>query len=978
MKYKITLLTLMLFCLGSMAWSQKATLSGKIMSEGAPVPGATVQIVGSTKGAAADDSGNYRITDIDASSVTVKISSIGFEDKTQNLTLKAGDNTLDVSIAELGKFLEEVVVTGLSINTKQKEQGTSRASLSGNAIRSMPAPTIENALSGRMAGVEAYSADGAPGGGYRFRIRGGNSLLGASEPLVIIDGVIMDNSNRNTTSGAAGNTGAASFGMNNGTRGLAAINPADIESLEVLKGAAAASLYGSRASAGVIVVKTKSGGKGKLSVNYGLDLGIATVSRSIQNYKTDWSSADIDQWVTFKNAPLAAAAQITAAEIAQYKKNNLTDWSKRPFQNGLFQRHTLNLQGGDKDFGYYVTLNHQNTDGHIKGTEFKTKGGRISLSSQPIDRLSLRLTGSYNKDFRTILPGGSPGFFIPNRWTVAALQLPFMRQDDQRPAFLAGTFGIKNPTEYARIQKRMDVERRQLSGNINYKILEDLSIDVNAGVDNSFMDGRTIYPFGLVTLFPVGRLDFDTEELIQKTLSVGINHLWKMNDKFYVKSAVGTQYDENSRKYFYKRFQTFDANRGDELDTISYTAGQPGSVLNFNPIVRTFGVYVNETFGIGKKLFVNLGGRFDRSTSYVEQFFFYPRASLSYQLTDNIRLRGAYGTSGIQPPPYQINLTYAFEGAGYNGSAGGYRFSNPGNKDLKPEKQTELEFGIDASLLNKRVNVELSYYNKTFTDMLFNGSVAPDINNGFTRFIRNIAQMYNKGFEFNVSAVLVRAKNLDVSVGFNGATLENKITKLNEPVRPEFGGVENVAQLRPNYSISAFYGGLSTSTAFGDRTYIGPSIPKFEGSFNTTIAYKKFTLIALLGGKGGYYRFNTTDRDLANPVARMHKEYWSLPLDQATAKFNDLTQWVQKADFLKLRQLGISYTFTPTDMSGIIKSFTVGINGSNLHTWSKYKGGYDIEAETSGSGAGNSWVRSIDAWEAGPPRQWTLSFNVGF
>jgi TonB-dependent starch-binding outer membrane protein SusC len=977
MKYKIHLLSFILLCLGSTMWAQKASLSGRVLNEGAPIPGATVQIIGSNKGAAADENGNYRITDIEAGSITIKISSIGFEDKTQDMSLKTGENTLDISLSESGKFLEEVVVTGLSINTKQKEQGTARASLSGDVIRTMPAPTIENALSGRMAGVEAYSTDGAPGGGYRFRIRGGNSLLGASEPLVIIDGVIMDNSNRNTTSGAVGNTGAASFGMNNGTRGLAALNPADIESLEVLKGAAAASLYGSRASAGVIVVKTKSGGKGKLRVSYGLDLGIANVSRPIENYKMDWSSADIDQWVGFKNAALAAASQITPTEVAQYKKNDLKDWSMAPFQNGLFQRHTLNAQGGDKNFGYYITLNNQNTDGHIKGTEFKTKGGRISLSSQPIDKLSLRLTGSYNKDFRTILPGGSPGFFIPNRWTVAGLQLPFMRLDDQRPAFIAGVTGIKNSTEYARIQKRMDVERKQVSGNINYKILEDLSLDINAGLDNSFVDGRTIYPFGLVSLFPVGRLDFDTEELNQKTLSVGVNHLWKMSDKFYVKSAVGTQYDENSRKYFYKRFQTFDANRGGELDTVSYTAGQPGSVLNFNPIVRTLGIYVNETFGIGKKLFLNVGGRFDRSTSYIEQFFFYPRASLSYQVTDNIRLRGAYGSSGIQPPPYQINLTYAFEGAGYNGSAGGYRLSNPGNKDLKPEKQTELEFGIDASLLNKRINVELSYYNKTFTDMLFNGSVAPDINNGFTRFIRNIAEMYNRGFEFNVTAAVVKAKDLDISVGFNGATLENKITKLNEPVRPEFGGVDNVAQLRPDYSISAYYGGTAASQP-ADRKYIGPSIPKFEGSFNTTIAYKKFTLIALLGGKNGYYRYNTTDRDLANPTVRMHKEFWNLPLDQATTKFNDLSQWVQKADFVKLRQLGLSYTYTPMDMTGIVKSFTVGINGSNLYTWSKYKGGYDIESETSGAGAGNSWVRGIDAWEAGPPRQWTVSFNVGF
>ena len=828
-----------------------------------------------------------------------------------------------------------------------------------------------------MAGVEAFSTDGAPGGGYRFRIRGGNSLLGASEPLVIIDGVIMDNSNRNTTTGAVGNTGAASFGMNNGTRGLAAINPADIESLEVLKGAAAASLYGSRASAGVIVVKTKSGGKGKLKINYGLDLGVAEISRPIQNYKNEWSGTEIDQWVGFKNVALAAAAKITDAELTQYKQNPMKDWSLEPFQKGVFQRHTLNVQGGNKMLGYYVTLTNQNTDGHIKGTEFKSTGGRVSLSSQPIDKLSIRVNGAYNKDFRSILPGGSPGFFIPNRWTVAALQTPFMRQEDQRPAFVAGSSGIKNSTEYARIQKRMDIERKQISGNINYKLLNDLSIDINAGLDDSYLDGRTIYPVAVTSIFAVGRLDYDTEKMTQKTLSVGLNHLWTISDKLYLKSAVGSQYDENERKYFYKRFQTLDATKGGELDTIGYTAPQAASILNFNPIVRTMGIYVNETFGIGKKVFVNLGGRFDRSTSFIEQFFFYPRASVSYQLSDNVRFRGAFGSSGIQPPPYQINLTYLFNAGGYNGSGGSYNFNNPGNKDLRPEKQTEVEFGVDASLFNKRVNVELSYYNKTFTDMLFNASVAPDINNGFTRFVRNIATMYNRGFEFNISAALIKKQDIQVNVGFTGSTLENKITKLNEPVRPEFGGLLNVAQLRQDYAISSFFGGTAASQP-ADRKYIGSAIPKFEGSFNTNIGYKNFTLLALFGGKGGYYRFNSTERDLSDPTVRMHKDNWSLPLDQATAKFNDLTQWVQKADFVKLRQLGVSYTYTPTGMKKFIKSVTIGINGSNLFTWSKYKGGYDIESETSGSGAGNAWVRSIDAWEAGAPKQWTASFNIGF
>jgi TonB-linked SusC/RagA family outer membrane protein len=982
MKSKTKLLFMLFFCLSYLTvWSQTATLTGKVASDGAPVPGATIQVLNSTKGTVADDNGVYSLTELPVGAVSLQISSVGFETISRNITLKAGNNSLDIDLSESGEFLNEVIVTGLSINAKQKELGTSRASVNGDVLKSMPAPTVETALAGRLAGIEAYSTDGAPGGGYRFRIRGGNSLFGASEPLIIIDGVIMDNSNRNTTTGVTGNTGAASFGMNNGTRALANINPSDIESMEVLKGAAAASLYGSRASSGVIVVKTKSGGKGKLSVNYGLDLGVASVARGIENYKTEWTESEVEQWAGFVNATLPATSQISATEIAQYKSNvvngRLTDWSRSGLQNGLFQRHTLNAQGGNKSFGYYVTLQSQNTDGHLKGTKFETQGGRVSLSSQPIDRLSLRVIGAYNKDFRSILPGGSPGFFIPNRWTVAGRVAPFMRQEDERAAFIAGTQNIRNGAEYARIQKRMDTERWQVSGNVNFKILEDFSIDVNAGLDESFVDGRTIYPFGLVSIFPVGRLDFDTEKLKQQTLSVGLNHLWKISDKLYLKSAVGTQYDENERKYFYKRFQTYDATKGSDLDTTSYTAPQNASILNFNPIVRTFGIYINETFGIGKKLFVNLGGRFDRSSAFVEKFFFYPRASVSYQITDDIRFRAAFGSSGIQPPPYQINLNYFFDVAGYNGSGGGYRPLNPSNENLIPETQQEIEFGIDAALLNKRLNVELTYYHKTFKDLLFGGSVAPDLNFGFTRFARNIASMYNRGFEFNVNMAVVKNEQIEWNIGLTGATLENKITKLNDPVSPEFGGLQSIAQLRPDYPIGAFYGGL-TSSAPASRAFIGTALPKFEGNINTSVNYKNFTLVAVVGGKGGHYRFNSTEFDLANAAVRFHKEYWNLPKDQLDARVNNLTNWVQKADFMKLRQLGLSYNYKPKAVKSFVKNITVGLVGSNLLTWSKYKGGYDIESETSGSGGGNAWVRGVDAWEAGMPRQWTLSFNIGF
>jgi hypothetical protein len=272
--------------------------------------------------------------------------------------------------------------------------------------------------------------------------------------------------------------------------------------------------------------------------------------------------------------------------------------------------------------------------------------------------------------------------------------------------------------------------------------------------------------------------------------------------------------------------------------------------------------------------------------------------------------------------------------------------------------------------------VELTYYNKSFKDMLFNASVAPDLNNGFTRFVRNIATMYNRGFEFNVSAAVIKKEDFNWNIGVTGATLDNKITKLNEPVSFEFGGLLNIAQLRPDNPIGGFYVGATTS-APATRTFAGTALPKFEGNMNTSFNYKNLSLVAVVGGKGGFYRFNSTEFDLANSNVRFHKELWNLPKDQLDAYVNNLANWVQKADFMKLRQLGLTYLYTPK-MQTVIKTMSISLIGSNLITWSKYKGGYDVEAETSGSGSPNAWVRGIDAWEAGMPKQWTVSFNIGF
>ena len=969
--------------------AQTATLTGKITSaNGESIPGASVLVLSTNLGSSADPSGTYKITGVPTGkTVSVRISGIGYKDASASVTLASGETrTLNIELDEGTKFLDEVIVTGLSINTKQKEMGTSRANINASTIESLPAPSVENALVGRLAGVEAYSTDGSPGGGFRFRIRGGNSISGTSEPLVIIDGIFMDNANRNTTSGAGGGnsaTGAATFGMQGGTRGLGALNPEDIESMEILKGAAAASLYGSRAAAGVIVVKTKSGGGGKLKIDYSLDVGTTELARNVRSYKTQWTATEIDTWAALINPTKTI---YTDANLAQYKINPITDYPTESFRQGSFQRNTVRLQGGTKKFGYYFSGNVQNSVGHIKGTDFKTKGGLLSLSSEPISGLSIKINVNYQDADRNTVASGSPGFFVPNRWANDVGIMPFMRLTDAK----ATLQGITNLDDYATIRRENSSTRWVASGNINYKILSNLSIDVTAGIDKSKINGNMIYPFGLVAIFPTGRLDRDYEELTSKTLTVGLNHAWKISEQVYLKSAAGSQYDDNERFYDYTRFQGLTAGR-DFRDTSAYTAPQRPTFFQVQPIVRTLGLYFNETLGIKDKLFINIGGRRDQSTAFSNDAFYYFRSSLSYQVMDEFRLRASYGQSGTQPAAYGATPTFRTVAGGYNGSGSSYVPNTPPNPGLSPEQQDEFEAGFDANLANGRLRVEMSYYNKMFTNLLLTSPVNPALNLGLVSGIRNVGSMYNRGLELSVSADIIQTKEMSWNVTLTGSTLDNKVTRMPQPPTPIPGGIDNIVQIREGYPVSGIWAGVPFSAApdapgvaapgsTAVRVFMGNTQPKFEGNINTTFQYGGLTLSALVGGKGGFFKYNQTARDLANPTKRQHAEFWDTPTAQLTSIYNDQTRWVQRADFIKLRQLNIAYN-VPSSMlknTKFIKRLNVGLTGANLAQWTTYSGGYDVEAETSGSGLTSAWARGIDSWDGGMPRSYTLSVNIGF
>jgi hypothetical protein len=256
--------------------------------------------------------------------------------------------------------------------------------------------------------------------------------------------------------------------------------------------------------------------------------------------------------------------------------------------------------------------------------------------------------------------------------------------------------------------------------------------------------------------------------------------------------------------------------------------------------------------------------------------------------------------------------------------------------------------------------------------------VNPALNAGFTSAPQNVGEMYTRGIEVGINGDVYRKGDFTWNVGLTYSTVNNKVTKLVTSGDVIPGGLNNIAQIRVGYPISGLWGGAFTSTA-AQRSFVGSAIPTAEWGFNNTFTFKGLTLRALVSGKSGMYRYNATARELADPTRRMHSDYWDMPADRLTPIFNDLTNWIQDASFVKLRQLSLTYNITGKLLNTIgVKRMSVGITGSNLFVWTDYKGLYDVESETSGSGTQNLWVRGVDYWELGMPRTFTGSINIGF
>lgn len=978
---KIKILLLLIFA--PVVLLAQETITGKVVIEGTGQGAAFMNVVeeGTNNGTSSDIDGNFSIT-VNKLPVRLKIFALGFAEKIVPVAT-AGDIT--VQVKESTESLEEVVVTGLATSVKRSNAANAVASISSEDLAGLTPPqTLDGALAGKFAGALITKSSGAPGGGISVKLRGVTSINGNSQPLYIVDGVYVNN---NSISGAGLNavSGAASGGnasnQDNPSNRIADINPDDIESVEVLKGASAAAIYGARAAAGVIIITTKKGQQGKTKVSFSQDAGFNTILnlRGQRNYTEQkafdfFFSPNPGDPVAEQQSRDAANAQVDLFRSAR-DSGKLVDYEKEIFgEKGFISNTSVNVSGGSENTQYYAAFSNNEEKGIVKNTGYNRKSMRLNINHSFLDnKAKLSLSSNYidSQSDRGFFNNDNTGTTIGVALTST---LPWAQlQPDALGVYPDNPFGASNPLQTRDlVTNREDVNRFIVGGTLDMQLYEteksNLKLILGGGVDYYELVTTAIFPKTLQFQKPPRGLN--------GLSALGTTENKDANYSAFLVHNFTTASDLNFRTQAGLTKQTFSRNTVSNIasNLIAFETnldqGANVSVSQFRQEQEDQGFFVQEELNYQDKIIATIGVRGDKSTNNgdANEFFYYPKASAAVNLhtfdfwkipvVNQFKIRAAYGEAGNFAPNGALFTTYT--NALIDGIAGIVVPVNPlalGNPDISPEKQKELEVGFDASFLNSKVNLEFSYYNKSVDDLILRSNVEPS--SGYTLKFSNAGNLENRGVEIGLNADIFENDNFSWNTGAIFFTNTSEVTKLEvDPFNlGGFGTGLGTFRIEEGKSATQIVG----TNVNGDLVVLGNAEPDFQVTFTNNLQYKDFTLSFLWHWKQGGDNINLTS--LLTDFGGTSADYDDIDIDPAGVTPNgpyrigafrggNATPFVEDASYLRLREVGLYYTlptkFLEQVFKGHISNFKIGFSGNNLINIFDYNS-YDPEVSNFGS-----------------------------
>lgn len=984
---------------------------------GAALAGAAVQLrSGGTPAPAAstvtDAAGRFSLrARVAAGTYTLQFSQIGRGTSTRQVTLGASREVAvgTVTLSPAALQLEELVVTGTGAPAERREIGNAVSSVTGEEVTRAPAAiSADQALQGKIVGAEISETSGQPGGGSSIRLRGTNTILGNAEPLIVIDGVIVDNNNE-ALIGLGSNATRSNTAL---TNRLSDIAPDDIERVEVLKGAAAAALYGSRANSGVIQIFTKRGRQGAPQISFSTEFQAARTPRYF----------DVNMEPTI--GPAEVAAGIPASRLGQDSAR--FDYQDQLFQTGTGTSNQLSISGGTEGTTYYVSGNWNDEQGVIRSTGYNRFGGRARLTQRLSSWLEVGAGASYLRSTTDLVPEGeqtqgilttvifTPTIFNPNQVDSAAARLVYSPVIGTNPLDV-----IQNWTA------RTEVTRFLGNVNVTATPRENLTLTYLAGLDDGREEDTYFQP------------RFATSGAFTGSLQNPVRSVRRFNNDLTatLQSSLGSTAELSSTvgfRYTQDRINTIRAAVSDLTPGFGTLVGALQTSSQGITELRTMGGYVQERLALYDRLFLTAGVNLEGASAFGsdQRYQFFPRVSASYVVDEQpgfresffgdvfstLRLRGAYGQTGGQPPGEYLNqVTYLAT------LFGGRPAIRPPtlkrNDELKPERQREWEFGADASFLDDRVALELTYYDKRTSDLVLSVPLAPS--SGFSSQFRNIGELSNKGIEVALTAQPVARQNFRWNTRLLFARNRNRIERLNQasdtitfeylnaviegqPIgvflggyypRDEQGNIlyfPRLANGQPDYNPALCAprplpaGCLPTRARVNgvvQRRVLGDPNPDFTASLQNTFNVRGVELGVLFDGRFG--------GDVANFTRRSADFFGSSPNAGVEARGDTIAgtfsrnternllyeEFIEDGTFVKLREVSLGYRFVgPWARRLGVQDVGIRVAGRNLYTWTDYSG---IDPEIN-LFAASTVARGVDFATTPIPRTFVvgLDFNL--
>jgi TonB-linked SusC/RagA family outer membrane protein len=997
----------------------QGTVTGRVTdaTAGIPLVGAAIRVSGTQIGASTTDDGRYTIRGVRPGATEIVVTRIGFEPKRVNVTVTAGDTTtVNVALSQAVFSLSEVVVTVTGAQRRAEIANTVASVDVAAKATETTANSLGQLLSGQAAGVQIISA-GAAGGGSRIRIRGQSSLSLGNSPVVYIDGIKVYS---DATTASA--TRSSRFDD---------INPDEIETIDILKGPAAATLYGTEAANGVINITTKKGRVGQMRWNF-FGEGADSQDPSAGRYRDLWVSFQKNASAPLSQCLLTAAAAGTCHIDTTYHGNVLNQKDLTPLVHGGIKKFGAQVSGGTERTQYFVAGEYNKEmgpykmpDAEIKRLE-KERGAaipynqiypnadaranlRANLSTQLGSKADINISSGYltRANRQPQNEDNSVGLMVDAVGGPARTDLK-----DARQIGLNGYRSYPMGDIFAQ-ERDENTNRFTQSLNARYYPLSWLSARANLGFDYTLLELKNLIrfdqgPFGETSR--QGDIRDRRTENSQYTADLGATGSFTPLDKVGSKTSVGVQY--------YRTYNDYTEGYGRNFTPGSLQVGA-GAIQQSDEgtdLTITLGSYAEQILSYADRLYFTAGVRYDGNSAFGKSFkgVFYPKVGLSWLISDesffphprwlnSLRLRGTYGASGVQPSTTAAARYFSSTTATIGGAdQPGVRLGALGNQNLKPEYSAEYESGLDVSLFDNRTSLELTYYNKKTKDAIIARPIAPSIS-GLATIFDNLGSIRNQGFEATLNNRILDNQLLTFDLQLTGSTLKNRILTLGEGVTPVFTGNRSTQYNAPGYPLFGLWGkqitwndtnkdGLLTVAevcqdvnscrAADTAVYFGPTLPTIEFAANPRLELLKHRLAisAQFDHKQGHLKFNNTLRHQSQG-GQSARGFWdpaATQLEQArTLAVNNYSVYsgmYENGRFTRLREIAVTYTL-PDRLSARMRANRAAIvfAGRNLHVWTPYTG---VDPETT---VGNGDQRGNEEYFATPPlRYYTIRLNLGF